>query len=66
MRAARPPLHPFLFAVFPLLSLYARNGILGPRQLVAPIVYALLCAAMLYGIAYLLVRERGRAALTVS
>jgi hypothetical protein len=67
MRARRPPLHPFLFALFPLVSLYAKNsGILGPRSLAEPIAYALLCAAALYGAALLLLRDRRRAAIAAS
>ena len=67
MRVFRVPLHPFLFALFPLISLYARNsGILGPRSLVAPMACALLLAALLVITATLLLRDRLRAAAATS
>ena len=61
------PLHPVLFALFPLLSLYAQNdGILQPRSLVMPSACMILLAALLLAAFTLMLRDRRRAALVTS
>jgi hypothetical protein len=63
------PFHPVLFAVAPILFVYAHNGVripIDPRELVLPIVLSLAVTALLWTIAGLLLRSATRAALVVS
>lgn len=62
-------LHPFLFALFPVLFLYSHNiqdGSVGPRHLVWPAVAALGATAVLLLLARVLLKDSARAGLAVS
>jgi hypothetical protein len=63
------PFHPVLFAVAPILFLYAYNGPripIDPRELLLPILLSLAMTAVLWAILWLLFRSVTRAALVVS
>jgi hypothetical protein len=63
------PFHPILFAIAPILFVYAHNGIripIDPRELLVPIALSLAVTAMLWTIAGLMFRSAARAALVVS
>ena len=63
------PFHPVLFAVAPILFVYAHNGVripIDPRELLPPIALSLAVTALLWTIAGLLLRSATRAALVIS
>lgn len=61
------PIHPVLFALFPLLALYAQNlGQASPVQLVRPLALALLGTLAVWGLFLLLTRHLRKAALAAS
>jgi hypothetical protein len=63
----RPPVHPLLFAVYPVLFLYGQNlGEVTLGDLIAPIAIVLIGSLIVYAIARLLLRTSGRAALATS
>lgn len=63
----RVPLHPLLFAAWPVLLLYAANmGEVDPADTVRPLVAVVLGAALLVGIGTFALRSVRRAALAVS
>ncbi|HUW56289.1 MAG TPA: hypothetical protein VMZ92_06610 [Planctomycetota bacterium] len=60
-------LHPFLFAMFPVLFLFSRNvRSFGPGVMVLPIVVLLLATAALWGLSALVLRSGSKAGLAVS
>jgi hypothetical protein len=69
-RARRPiPFHPVLFAVAPILFVYAHNGArvpVDPRELLLPIALSLALTGIVWAILWLLFRSAARAALVVS
>ncbi len=61
------PWHPFLFAAFPVLFLYAHNaGELSPGVMVLPLIGTLLLAALALGAGALALRDGARGALLAS
>lgn len=63
----RPPLHPLLFAIFPLVSLYAHNAdILRARSMLLPIAGAMMGAALLLAALRALMGDGQRAAAAAS
>jgi hypothetical protein len=63
------PFHPVLFAVAPILFVYAHNGVrfpIDPRELLFPVVLSLAVTAVLWTALGLLFRSATRAALVVS
>ena len=57
---------PFLFALFPILSLYASNvRLVRPRELVVPSVAAIAVSALLLLVTYILLRDLDGAAIVV-
>jgi hypothetical protein len=67
MPARRVPLHPFFFAVFPIISLYATNSfILTPGSVVAPLACALVLTAVLVIVLARLLADRVRGAAMAS
>jgi hypothetical protein len=65
-RFPRPPVHPILLALYPVLFLYGENlGEATPSDLIAPLVVVALVAAVVYAIARLALGS-GRAALATS
>jgi len=63
------PLHPVLFAIAPVLFVYAYNGAripIDPRELLVPIALSLAMTAVLWAILGLLFHSAARAALLVS
>jgi hypothetical protein len=63
----RPPVHPLLFAVYPVLFLYGQNlGEVTLGDLLAPIAIVLIAGLAVYAVARLILRTSGRAALVTS
>ena len=63
----RPPVHPLLFAIYPVLFLYGQNlGEVTLGDLVAPIAIVLIASLAVYAAARLILRSSGRAALATS
>ena len=63
----RLPVHPLLFAVYPVLFLYGENmGEVDPGDLVAPLALVLAGTIATYLIARILLRSTGRAALATT
>ena len=61
------PFHPICFALFPILYLYSRNLALFPlTDLVRPATGAVVCAAAIFGLVWLIVRDVDRAAAVTS
>jgi hypothetical protein len=61
------PIHPFLFAVYPVLFLYARNVDLTPLiDALGPLAVALLAALLLFLALYVVLRDSAKAGLLVS
>jgi hypothetical protein len=63
------PFHPVLFALAPILFVYAHNGVrvpVDPRELLLPMGLSLAMTAVLWAILWLLFRSAARAALIVS
>jgi hypothetical protein len=63
------PFHPFLFAVAPILFVYAYNGAripIDPRELLMPIALSLAVTAVLWAVLGLLFRSAARAAAVVT
>jgi len=69
-RFRRPiPFHPVLFAVAPILFVYAHNGAripIDPGELLVPIALSLAMTAVIWAIVWLLFRSAERAALVVT
>ncbi|TMQ03420.1 MAG: hypothetical protein E6J90_53495, partial [Deltaproteobacteria bacterium] len=62
-----PPVHPLLFAIYPVLFLYGQNlGEVTLGDLVAPIAVVVIGALAVYAVARLILRSSGRAALAAS
>jgi hypothetical protein len=62
-----PLVYPLLLAVYPILFLYGENlGEVEPADLVVPIVAVLAVTAIVFGVAWLILRNGGRAALATS
>jgi hypothetical protein len=67
MKPSRPPIHPFLFAVYPILNLLATNRAQTlPGQAARALLLSLALAAALYFLSFLLLRDAKRAALLAS
>jgi hypothetical protein len=63
----RPPAHPLLFAIYPVLFLYGQNlGEVTLGDLVAPIAIVVVASLVVYAVARLVLRTSGRAALATS
>lgn len=63
----RPPVHPILFAIYPVLFLYGQNlGEVTLGDLVVPIAVVVIGAVAVYAVARLILRSSGRAALAAS
>lgn len=61
------PIHPFLFAAYPVLFLYARNVDLTPRtDTLGPLAIALCSTLLLFLVLYSVLRDAARAALLIS
>jgi hypothetical protein len=66
-RRRRWPLHPFLFAIYPVLALYSANlGEASPDDLVVPLVGVIVGTLVLYAIGRVVLRSSGRAALAAT
>ena len=63
----KKPVYPFLFAIFPVISLAASNiGQIFPGEIIRPLVFSLLLSFALYGSAYLVLRDTNRAAMVTT
>src|SRR5206468_82843 len=63
----RPPLHPLLFAIYPVLFLYGQNlGEVTLGDLVVPIAVVAIGALAVYAVTRLILRSSGRGALAAS
>ncbi len=59
--------YPFLFAVFPILSLYSANLVIIPAtMMIRPLAIALGVTAILWAVAYAIFRKSGRSAVLVA
>lgn len=69
MRERTPVIHPFLFALAPILFVYVHNSAqvpISPKELVLPMVLSLAAAAVIWAILGLILRNATKAALIVS
>ena len=59
--------YPFLLALYPILFLYSENlGEVEPADLLVPLAVVLVATAVVFGFAWGVTRDRGRAALATS
>ena len=66
-RRSRWPLHPLLFAIYPVLALYSANlGEASPDDLVVPLVGVVVGTLVLYALGRLVLRSSERAALATT